>query len=156
MARLKVGDVAPAFTLQNQNDESISLDQYHGSPLVVYFYPADDTPGCTAEACGFRDQYEDFVAAGAEVIGISRDSVETHAKFAHGRKLPFQLLADPGSKVTKAYGVNGGLMGLIPGRETFVIDPDGRIAHHFSSQFQISKHIEEALSVIQSLQKVDN
>ncbi|MEM9984767.1 MAG: peroxiredoxin [Bacteroidota bacterium] len=156
MARLKVGEVAPSFTLQNQRNESISLAQYQGRPLVVYFYPADDTPGCTAEACGFRDQYEDFVSAGAEVIGISRDSVETHAKFANGRKLPFQLLADPGAKVTKAYGVSGGLMGLIPGRETFVIDPEGKIAHHFSSQFQIGKHIDEALTVIQSLQKVDN
>ncbi len=152
MASLALGTPAPDFQLPNQHGETISLSQYQGKPLVVYFYPKDETPGCTAEACGFRDQYEDFVQAGAEVIGISADSVDSHARFAQGRRLPFQLLSDPRGQVAKAYGVKASMLGLLPGRETFVIDGEGRVRHHFSSQFRIQGHIGEALKVIRSLQ----
>jgi thioredoxin-dependent peroxiredoxin len=153
MKKLQVGDAAPVFTLPNQAGKSISLAAYRGQQhVVVYFYPKDDTPGCTAEACGFRDRYEDFTAAGAEVIGISADSQSKHADFASRRKLPFQLCSDPDRAVARAYGVKAQLMGLLPGRETFVIDRGGVIRHRFSSQLQIDRHIEEALQVIQGLE----
>jgi len=152
MGKLQVGDSAPDFTLPNQEGKPISLADYRGRQhVVVYFYPKDETPGCTAEACGFRDSYEDFVAAGAEVIGISADSQASHANFASRRHLPFQLCSDPDRAVAKRYGVKAQLMGLIPGRETFVVDKMGKIRHCFSSQLQIDRHIQDALAVIQQL-----
>ncbi len=149
MPALSIGTQAPAFELLNQNNETVTLEQYKGKPLVVYFYPKDETPGCTAEACAFRDQYEEFKDSGAEVIGISSDSVASHKSFAENRRLSFQLLSDPRNKVAKAYGVKKSLFGLIPGRETFVLDGEGFIRHHFSSQTNIQGHIGEALKVIQ-------
>lgn len=152
MGKLQVGDSAPDFTLTNQQGESISLADYRGRQhVVVYFYPKDETPGCTAEACGFRDSYEDFVAAGAEVIGISADSQASHADFANRRRLPFQLCSDLERSVARAYGVKSQLMGLLPGRETFVVDKEGKIRHRFSSQLQIDRHVQDALAMIQRL-----
>lgn len=148
MAKLTVGQQAPAFSLHNQDGKPIQLSDYLGSKhVVLYFYPKDETPGCTKEACSFRDRYEDFLEAGAEVIGVSADSVASHQRFATGRKLPFQLLSDPGSKVAKQYGVNG-LFGLLPGRETFVINQEGIIISKFSSQLQIDPHISKALDIL--------
>lgn len=151
MASSLIGQQAPNFSLQNQHGETISLSDFTGEKhVVLYFYPKDETPGCTKEACGFRDSYEDFLEAGAEVIGVSEDSVASHAKFASGRKLPFQLLSDKGGKVAKSYGVKKGLFGLLPGRETFVISKNGQVLSAFSSQFQIDPHISKALEILKA------
>ncbi|MEM7371591.1 MAG: peroxiredoxin [Bacteroidota bacterium] len=152
MKKLAVGDQAPAFSLPNQDGEVVSLSDFAGKKhIVLYFYPKDETPGCTKEACGFRDQYEAFTDAGAEVIGVSFDSVRSHQKFSSNRNLPFQLLSDSNKEVSKRYGVTNSLFGLLPGRETFVIDKTGIVRHRFASQFQIDPHIEDALKVIQGL-----
>lgn len=152
MARLMIGDPAPDFELENQEGKTISLQDYEGrKTVVVYFYPKDETPGCVKEACAFRDQYEDFVDAGAEVIGISADSVNSHKLFALSRRLPFQLLSDPKNKIRKAYGVANDFLGFVPGRETFVIDKYGKIQFRFASQSKISQHIDEALRVVKKL-----
>jgi len=148
---LNLGDKAPQFTLPTADGRQVSLSDYRGrQPVVVYFYPKDDTPGCTAEACAFRDQYEDFKQAGAEVIGISSDAPEAHAKFASKHRLPFLLLSDRDGAVRKAYGVPATL-GLLPGRVTFVVDRDGIIRHLFSSQFRATKHVSEAIGVLRTL-----
>lgn len=148
---LTLGDKAPQFTLPTADGRQVSLSDYLGrQPVVVYFYPKDDTPGCTAEACAFRDQYEDFKQAGAEVIGISSDAPEAHAKFASKHRLPFLLLSDRDGAVRKAYGIPATL-GLLPGRVTFVVDRDGIIRHLFSSQFRATKHVSEAIGVLKSL-----
>lgn len=152
MAKLRIGDAAPTFSLPNQDSKTISLSDYLGKKhLVVYFYPKDETPGCTKEACGFRDSYEAFTDAGAEVIGISADGVDSHNAFASRRRLPFQLLSDPDNAVSKAFGVEKAGFGLFPGRETFVIDKEGKIRMRFVSSLNINKHITSALKVIQGL-----
>lgn len=152
MPRLMIGDPAPAFELQNQEGKTISLQDYEGRKTVVlYFYPKDETPGCVKEACAFRDQYEDFLDAGAEVIGVSGDSANSHKLFALSRRIPFQLLSDPKNKIRKSYGVANDMLGLIPGRETFVIDKYGKIQFRFASQSKIDQHISEALRVVRKL-----
>jgi peroxiredoxin Q/BCP len=115
--------------------------------VVLYFYPKDDTPGCTKEACTFRDDYAEFEAAGAAVLGVSGDSSESHRRFAAKHRLPFPLLADPGGKVRRLYGVPATL-GLLPGRVTFVIDGAGIVRHVFSSQLNPARHVAEALGVL--------
>jgi len=144
-----VGQPAPDFTLPDQDGNAVSLRDLHGGWSVVYFYPADDTPGCTAEACSFRDSFEEFTDAGARVIGVSSDSVEKHKAFATKYKLPFTLLADTEGTARQAWGV-GKTMGLLPGRVTYVLDPEGVVRHKFSSQFKPKKHIGEALDVIRA------
>ena len=139
----------PDVTLTGPNGP-VKLRDHIGKPLVVYFYPADDTYGCTIEACSFRDSYEDFVKAGAEVIGVSGDSVAKHQAFAQHHRLPFTLLADDGNQLRKAYGVPSTLW-ILPGRVTYVIDKGGVVRHVFDSQMQETKHISEALAVINSL-----
>ncbi len=141
------GTIAPDFTLQDQDGTSLTLSSLRGGWAIVYFYPKDDTPGCTAESCSFRDSHEAFTDAGATVIGISSDSVASHRAFADKHRLPFTLLADTGGAVRKQWGV-GRTLGVIPGRVTYVIDPDGVVRRRFSSQFSPKKHIDEALSVI--------
>jgi thioredoxin-dependent peroxiredoxin len=118
--------------------------------VVLYFYPKDDTPGCTKESCAFRDSYQDFQDAGAEVIGVSSDSAESHGRFAAKHRLPFTLLADQGGQVRKHYGVPATL-GLLPGRVTFVIGRDGVVRHVFNSQFQATQHVSEALQALRDL-----
>jgi peroxiredoxin Q/BCP len=148
---LQVGDQAPDFTLPNQNGETITLSSFRGDKTVVlYFYPKDDTPGCTVESCTFRDSYEDFKDMGAEVIGISSDSPESHQKFAQKHNLPFTLVSDNNSSVRKTYGVPSTL-GLLPGRVTYVIDKEGIIRHIFNSQFNPKAHVDEAVKVLKSL-----
>ena len=148
---IKVGDAAPDFTLQSQKGESVSLSSFKGQkPVVLYFYPKDDTPGCTTESCTFRDSYQDFQELGAEVIGISSDSPDSHQKFANKYSLPFTLVSDAGSKVRQAYGVPATL-GLLPGRVTYVIDQAGTVRHIFNSQFNPKKHVDEALTVLKGL-----
>lgn len=138
---------APDFTLPDQDGTAITLSHLRGGWVVVYFYPKDDTPGCTAESCSFRDSYESFTDSGATVIGISSDSVDSHKAFALKHSLPFTLLADVDGSVRKQWGV-GKTLGLLPGRVTYVIDPAGIVKRVFSSQFRPKKHIDEALSVI--------
>jgi peroxiredoxin Q/BCP len=146
-----VGDKAPDFQLTDQAGRKVSLADFRGQKAVVlYFYPKDETPGCTKEACSFRDSYEDFVRAGAEVIGVSGDSVDKHKSFAEHHSLPFTLLADEGNKLRKAYGVPATLW-ILPGRVTYVIDKQGVVRHVFDSQLQATKHIDEALGVVRSL-----
>ena len=153
MARgIQVGDKAPDFTLPSQSGEQVRLGDRLGDRVVVlYFYPKDNTSGCTAEACAFRDNYETFTDAGAEVIGVSSDSADKHAGFASKHRLPFTLLADQGGRVRKAYGVPAAL-GFLPGRVTYVIDRSGTVRHVFNSMTNINGHVKEALEVVRQLQ----
>ena len=149
--KLSVGDRAPDFTLQTQRGENVTLSQFQGKKnVVLYFYPKDETVGCTREACAFRDSYELFTDLGAEVIGVSADSVESHKSFAEHHNLPFTLLSDLDNNVRKLYGATSTL-GMIPGRVTFIIDKKGMVHHVFSSQLQPEKHIEEAREVLKKL-----
>jgi peroxiredoxin Q/BCP len=146
-----VGDAAPDFTLPAQTGEQVTLSDYLGDKVVVlYFYPKDETRGCTAEACAFRDSYEEFAEAGAQVIGVSSDSVDSHDRFARKYNLPFVLVADDGGAVRKRYGIPSTL-GILPGRVTFVIDREGVVRHVFNSMVNIGKHIDGALDVVRSL-----
>ena len=150
---VKVGDIAPDFTLPSQMGDNVMLSEYFGKKnIVLYFYPKDETRGCTREACEFRDQYDVFTELGAEVIGVSAQSVESHKSFATHHGLPFILLSDEKNEVRKLYGA-ASTMGIIPGRVTYIIDKKGMVRHVFSSQFQPTKHIEEALKVLKELEK---
>ena len=153
MARgIRAGDKAPDFTLPSQSGEQVRLYDRLGDRMVVlYFYPRDDTRGCTAEACAFRDSFEVFTDAGAEVIGVSSDSVDRHAAFADKHKLPFTLLSDKGGQVRKLYGVPA-VLGLVPGRVTYVIDREGTVRHSFNSMTNIGQHISDALRIVRELQ----
>nr|AOE09138.1 thiol peroxidase [uncultured bacterium] len=148
---LKVGDKAPGFSLKNQDDKDVSIDSLlRQVPMVIYFYPKNFTPGCTAQACSFRDQYQDFTDAGAKVFGISADSVASHKRFRAKHNLPFDTLSDQKNKIRRLYGVKNELLGLLPGRETFVIDATGTVKMRFNSMMA-GKHIPKALSVIKGL-----
>ncbi|HEU5357004.1 MAG TPA: peroxiredoxin [Actinocrinis sp.] len=149
---IQVGDKAPDFTLVSQSGDPVRLYERLGQRAVVlYFYPKDDTRGCTAEACAFRDSHEVFADAGAEVIGVSSDPVNRHAAFAGRHKLPFTLLSDEKGKVRKEYGVPATL-GLIPGRVTYVIDREGTVRHVFNSMTGIDRHVTDALEVVREIQ----
>ena len=151
--RLKVGDSAPDFTLPSQTGEFVSLKEMIGKKeIVLYFYPKDNTPGCTTEACAFRDSYEVFKEFGAEVIGVSSDSTESHRGFAARYGLPFTLLSDAEGKVRKLYSVPS-TFGIIPGRVTYIIDIKGIVRHIFSSQMNPRKHIDEAVGVMRSIRE---
>jgi thioredoxin-dependent peroxiredoxin len=150
MGKLRVGDAAPEFSLRSQDGELVKLsDLVSEGNVVVYFYPKDGTPGCTAEAGAFRDSYAKFEELGARVVGISSDSVESHRGFAADCDLPFKILSDERGEVRKKYGVSSSL-GLIPGRVTFVIDRHGTVRHVFSSQLQATRHVEQALDGLRS------
>ena len=153
MARgVQVGDKAPDFVLPSQAGEQVRLsDRLNDRIVVLYFYPKDNTSGCTAEACAFRDSHEVFTEAGAEVIGVSSDSVDKHAGFASKHSLPFVLVSDQGGKVRKAYGVPATL-GLLPGRVTYVIDQTGTVRLVFNSMTNIGKHVSDALDMVRQLQ----
>jgi len=148
---LAVGDSAPNFRLPTSSGSYVALQDFLGKKnVVVYFYPKDFTRGCTAEACSFRDSYEVFNDLGAEVIGISSDSQDSHRDFAHQHHLPFILLSDTNGSVRKAYEVKKSL-GLFAGRVSFVIDKKGIIRLIFSSQTRATAHVGEALNVLKSL-----
>lgn len=150
---LKVGDNIPAFVLKDQNGASFDIKSVLGKKnLIIYFYPKDDTPGCTKEACSFRDQYEIFKQKNAVVIGISGQSVESHKAFAEKHHLSFTLLSDEGNAVRKLFGVptSGG---IIPGRVTYVVDLSGKIVYIFNSQFDSEKHVSEAIRILDGLSK---
>jgi peroxiredoxin Q/BCP len=149
---IQVGDKAPDFTLVSQSGERVRLhDRLADRVVVLYFYPKDETRGCTAEACAFRDSHEVFTEAGAEVIGISSDSAGKHAAFADHYKLPFTLLSDEGGRVRKSYGVPP-MFGLVPGRVTYVIDRAGTVRHVFNSMTNIGQHVGDALAMVRQLQ----
>jgi len=148
---LKIGDIVPNFTAKDSQGEVFESQNFLGrKPLVIYFYPKDNTPGCTTEACSFRDQYEDFKDLGAEVIGVSSDSVKSHHKFAKKHELPFILLSDQDKKLRSLFGVKNNLFGLLPGRVTYIIDRNGVVIYIFDSM-NAAKHIEKALEIIKEL-----
>ena len=149
--KMKVGDKAPDFTLFSQTGENVTLSQIIGKKnIVLYFYPKDESKGCTRQACEFRDKYEVFTDLGAEVIGLSSDDIKSHESFAKKYNLPFILLSDNENKVRKLYDVKS-TFGVIPGRVTFVIDKKGIIKSIFSSQFNFKKHIDESLETLKQL-----
>ncbi|GAA4355052.1 peroxiredoxin [Kangiella marina] len=148
-----VGALAPDFTLDDQNGESKSLDDYKGQWLVLYFYPKDDTPGCTTEAKNFRDKYEEYKALNTEIVGVSLDDVSSHKDFSSAYKLPFTILADVNQEASKAYKVLGGFGPMeYAERETFIIDPQGNIVHHYGD-VDPDTHAKEVLKQLKELQK---
>ena len=148
--KVQVGDLAPGFTLPNQSGTEVSLEEYLGkTAIVLYFYPRDHTAVCTEEACAFRDSYESIKAAGAEVIGISSDSVESHRQFAEENRLPFTLVSDTGGALRARYGAPTAF-GL-PGRVTYIIDQQGMVRNIFFSQFTSKRHVDVALETLQSI-----
>jgi len=149
---MNVGDKVPDLELKDQNGKAFKFSDFIGKKaFVVYFYPKDFTPGCTKEACSFRDSYEDFKELGAEVIGISGDSTESHSKFATRYNLPYIFLSDDKKRARDAFGVKSSLLGLIPGRETFIFDKQGKLLHKFNSM-NAKKHMPEALYVLKKNQ----
>lgn len=149
---LKEGDRLPDVTLPGSNGDVRLHDLLGKQALVVYFYPKDETAGCTKEACSFRDSYEDFKAAGAEVIGISGDTVASHDAFARHHRLPFILLSDPGAKARIAFGV-GKKLGMFQRRVTFVFDKAGVARLVFESDLRFTKHVTEALDIVKQLER---
>jgi thioredoxin-dependent peroxiredoxin len=148
--KVKVGSVAPNFTLPSQAGEMVSLEDFFGrKPVVIFFYPKDDSPGCTREVCAFRDNFEEFGKLDAEVIGISSDSVESHMSFAVKHELSFTLLSDEAGNIRRLYGVPK-TFGLFPGRVTYVIDKEGVVRHVFASQLSVERHVQEALAALRS------
>jgi thioredoxin-dependent peroxiredoxin len=148
---IKVGDIIPSFSSKDVNGNIFDIQNYIGQkPLVIYFYPKDNTPACTAQACSFRDQYQDFTDLGAEVIGISSDNEKSHENFASKYKLPFILLSDNDKKIRKLFDVPSGLFGLIPGRVTYVADKQGKVVLIFDSMLA-TKHISKALEAIKKI-----
>lgn len=149
---IEIGDSIPTFKLRDQHGNFFnSVDWIGKEILVIFFYPKDDTPGCTKEACKFRDDFEDFTDLGARVIGISSDSVDSHLKFAEKYALPFTLLSDVSGAVRKSFGVPTNLLGLLPGRVTYIVDYDGVVVGKYNSQMNAERHVSEALQVISRL-----
>lgn len=149
---LKEGDTAPSFSLKDESGTTVSLSDFSGKKVVVYFYPKDDTPGCTKEACGFRDTYDDILAKGAVVIGISADSEASHQKFKNKYELPFYLLSDPEKETIEAFGAWGEksmygkkYMGIM--RSTFVIGEDGTVIKAWP-KVKPADHAKEVLAVL--------
>ncbi|MFT4703699.1 MAG: peroxiredoxin Q/BCP [Bradymonadia bacterium] len=148
---LTVGDTIPTFSLVADDGAPVTSASLLGQgPFVIYFYPKDDTPGCTAQACSFRDAFEDFGDAGAKVYGVSADSPERHRAFKTKHRLTFTLLTDPDRAVGEQFGVKKRL-GMLPGRVTFVCDAKGVVRHRFTSDFNMTKHVTESLAVVKSL-----
>lgn len=151
MPRPAVGDVMPHFSLPDQSGAVVRSESWLGQgPIVLYFYPRDETLGCTIEACGFRDRYPEFRECGAIVAGISPDAPDSHRRFAAKHHLPFTLLSDPEQKVFALYGVED-LLGLLPGRETFVMDREGIVCYRVAAHLQPRKHVREALAAVKRL-----
>lgn len=149
--RVSVGDIAPDFTLPDHTGTPVRLGDVIGrNTVVLYFYPKDETPGCTVEARAFRDSYDEFTAAGAEVIGVSADSVAAHRHFVRSQGLPFRLLSDKDGAVRRLYGVRHTL-GILPGRVTYVIDTAGIVRHIYSSQIKVKRHTRESLDAVRQL-----
>ncbi len=151
---LEVGSKAPDFTLEDQNGHPVHLAERIGKNVIVlFFYPKDNSSGCTKEACAFRDSYQDFQDAGADVIGISGGTMETKQQFVQKNRLPFTLVTDAEGKVAPLYGIGRGFFGLVQGRVTFVIDREGIIRRRFESNVNMGAHVVEALKIVQELQQ---
>ena len=148
---VSVGERSPLVALLDQNGVERRSDNLAGRWLILFFYPKDDTPGCTAEACAFRDAFPDFQALGAEVWGVSGDDGGSHQRFASRHQLPYPLLVDQGNSLRRAFGVPS-VLGLLPGRVTYVIDPDGVVRHSFNNLLDGAAHRREALATLQQLQ----
>lgn len=149
MAKIEIGDKIPEFSLPDQNGMMTDMKNFIGqSNIVLFFYPKDDTPGCTREACSFRDHYENFADAGAEVFGISGQSVESHKNFAEKHNLNYSILSDEGNVVRRIFGVPANLFGLVPGRVTYVADKSGKVIYIFDSQTNVLQHVEKTLEVL--------
>ena len=154
MKQIQKGSIIPTFALPDQNGNLFDIRSVLGKKnLVIYFYPKDDSPGCTKQACTFRDQFEVFREADAEIIGISSDDVESHKKFAETYRLTYTLLSDTEGKVRKLFDVPSDLFGLLPGRVTYIVNKQGIVIHTFDSQLQTEKHIEEALAALKQISK---
>lgn len=150
MKEIKVGDTLPLFGAKDQNGNDFYIASVlKKKVLVIYFYPKDDTPGCTKQACFFRDQNEEFTDLGADVIGISGDNVQSHHKFASEYKLPFTLLSDKDKSLRKLFGVPTNLLGLVPGRVTYVVDKEGIVRMVFESM-DAEKHFPKVLEAIKT------
>jgi peroxiredoxin Q/BCP len=152
---IKISDKAPSFKLKNQDAKTISLSDFKGKPVVLYFYPKDDTSGCTKEACSFRDEFPKFGKLKAEIIGVSADSVESHKKFAQKYKLPFNLLSDEKKEVLEKYGVwqeksmyGRKYMGIV--RTTVIIDSSGKISNIFP-KVKVDVHNKEVIEALKEL-----
>lgn len=146
---MNIGDKIPDFTLPDQNGQAVrALDLCAKGPVVFYFYPKDETLGCTAQACAFRDAIEDFRELDAQVVGISSDSPESHKQFAARHRLPFTLLSDRGGKVRKQFEVPKSFLGLAPGRVTYIVDDQGIVRHIYNSQINTTGHIGQALKAL--------
>lgn len=146
--KLALGDLLPHFIMNNEKHEPVDVSSFRGRYLVLYFYPKDDTPGCVREAISFRNAFREFIDAGAIVYGVSNDKPESHAQFKLKYKLPFSLLSDTGGELRKLLGVPTNLFGLLPGRVTYIFNPEGRLVHVFDSQLSPEKHVKEALKII--------
>jgi len=150
---LKPGDKIPPFILPDQHGKDFNIESLLlKKSMVIYFYPKDETAGCTKQACAFRDSYQDFIDAGAEVIGISSDDEESHNNFAGHHRLPFILLSDKDKSVRKLFGVPADFLGMLPGRVTYIVDKMGVIRHIFNSQLRIEKHISESLRILKEIE----
>lgn len=150
MSSLSVGDRVPEVSFHGPDGEVRLRDLVGDQVLVLYFYPKDETAGCTAQACSFRDRYQDFTDAGAEVIGVSTDTARSHDSFSRHHRLPFRLLTDEGGAAAKAMGVKKTL-GLIPGRVTFVIDREGVVRMRWDGQLGAVRHVDQALQMVKSM-----
>ncbi len=149
---ISIGDSCPHFSLQNQNGETINIKDYIGSKnVIIYFYPKDNTAGCTKEACSFRDAMQDLNNLDCEVFGISADSVASHKSFANQFRLMFNLLSDVGNSVRKSFKVPANLFGLIPGRVTYIVNKEGKVIHIINSQMNPDKHIKETIEVVKGM-----
>jgi len=149
--KLSVGDQLPHFILNDETHQPIDISSIRGKYLVIYFYPKDDTPGCVKEACSFRDMFAELVDAGAVVYGVSNDNPDTHALFQAKYQLPFSLLSDTAGELRKLLGVPSDLFGLLPGRVTYIFDPEGILIQVFKSQLSPEKHVREALKTIRGI-----
>jgi thioredoxin-dependent peroxiredoxin len=154
MKKIEIGSAVPHFVLPDQNGKMFAIDSVTGKRnLVIYFYPKDDSPGCTKEACYFRDKYEVFTQADAMIIGISGQSVASHKKFAEKYHLSFTLLSDEGNRIRKLFGVPSDFFGMLPGRVTYVIAKTGKVVYIFNSQSEAKEHVDEALRILEGLNK---
>ena len=144
----EIGDKLPNFSLENQDGVLVHSQDWIGEPVVVYFYPGDFTPVCTAQACSFRDQFDDFKDYKVRVIGISHDDVASHQKFAKQNQLPFDILSDPENTVRNLFGVPKGVFGLLSGRVTYVFDAKGKLVFQYKADLRAKEHIKKALEAV--------